>query len=103
MSSVVKTRVYITIWIILMIFTVITVAASWIKPFSFANLMIGLAIAMIKVSIVALFFMHLKYEDKLFYITALFPLLLFCIMLAFSMSDLYYVAEVPPAATPHSH
>jgi cytochrome c oxidase subunit 4 len=86
-----------------MIGTGLTVGASWIKPFSFTSLMIGIAIATVKATVVALFFMHLKYEDKLFYVTALFPILLFGIMMSFIMSDLYYVGEVTRVAEPHHH
>lgn len=101
---VVKNKTYIIVWLTLMFLTALTVGVSYVKLGNFGNVLVGVTIACIKASVVALFFMHLKFEDKVFYITALFPLLLFCILLIFSMSDLYVVYDhIPEAPKPHGH
>jgi len=53
-------------WIALMILTVVTVGATRFDFGSGANLAIAMFIAVVKATLVCLFFMHLKY-DKLFH------------------------------------
>jgi|SRR5688572_22494552 cytochrome c oxidase subunit IV len=55
-----------TTWIALMILTIITVGATRFDFGSGPNLAIAMFIALIKATLVCLFFMHLKY-DKLFH------------------------------------
>lgn len=80
---------YIAVWIALMILTVITV---WVAGFDFGNLniVIALGIASVKASIVALFFMHLKYEDWLTWAFAIYPLFLVGLLIGLTWSDVFY-------------
>jgi cytochrome c oxidase subunit 4 len=55
-----------TTWIVLMILTVLTVAATRVDFGSGPNLAIAMFIAVVKATLVCMFFMHLKY-DKLFH------------------------------------
>jgi cytochrome c oxidase subunit 4 len=57
-------KVYFGVWAALLVFTVVTVAVSYFD-FGEANIVIALVIAMFKAGLVATFFMHLKYDDKL--------------------------------------
>ena len=86
-EHIVSSKLYYTIWIVLLILTVVT---AWVATIDLGrfNTVAALVIASAKASIVALFFMHIKYtSEKLtrtVVISALFWLL---ILLALSMTD----------------
>jgi len=72
---------YFKIFGILVVLTVVTVAASWYRTENeLTKVLIALLIASIKASLVALFFMHLKFEGKLIFLILMVPVLL-CILL----------------------
>src|SRR5215218_9129577 len=61
--------------------TIVTVAIAMVRfQLEIVNVLLALAVASIKGSLVALYFMHLKYEGKLIYLIFLVPLGL-CVML----------------------
>ena len=66
-------RTYILVWVTLLCLTVVTWAVSYVHLGIF-NAVVALAIASVKASLVALFFMHLKSEKELVWAFALFPL-----------------------------
>ena len=66
-------RTYLTIGAILLVLTAVTVAVSFIH-FGAFNLVIAMVIASVKATLVAMFFMHLYYDNKLF--TAIFSIAL---------------------------
>lgn len=74
-------KTYLAVFIALIVLTVVTVGASRID-FGAMNIVIALVIASVKALIVALFFMHLKYEDPVTWLYALFPIVLLVIMIA---------------------
>ena len=61
---IISLRTYILVFASLLFLTFITVAASWIDIGSF-NIVLALFIALVKSSLVLLFFMHLYYDNKL--------------------------------------
>lgn len=67
--------VYNRVFVTLIVLTVITVAVSRVD-FGVLNIVVAMVIASIKALTVALFFMHLKFEDKLTWLYAFFPILL---------------------------
>lgn len=78
-GHVVPLRVLATIWGILMVLTVVTVAATHVD-LSRINIWIALGIATVKAVLVALYFMHLRYDKPfhaIVFITAVFFVLLF--------------------------
>ena len=80
-------KTYATILAILLVFTVITVAASRVD-FGAFNAYIAMLIASFKAALVLLYFMHLKYDDKLYptvFFTGVFFLI---IMFGFSHLDI---------------
>lgn len=80
-------KTYLTVLLVLLAFTVITVAASRVD-FGAANALIAMLIASVKAALVLLYFMHLKYDEKLFptvFFTSIFFLILF---FAFSQLDI---------------
>jgi cytochrome c oxidase subunit 4 len=56
-------RIYGAVWLGLLVLTVITVKVSY-YDFGVANLLVAMAVATVKASLVVLFFMHLKYDEK---------------------------------------
>lgn len=82
-------KIYILVWLALTIFTGITIAVSYVN-FGVLNIVIALAIASFKAALVALFFMHLKYEDKVTWIFALYPLALLALLIGLNISDIFY-------------
>ena len=88
--------IYLGIGSILIILTAVTVYVSFIDfgPF---NLMVAMIIAAVKASLVALYFMHLKYDNKLyamFFISALFFLAVFVVITMFDTlrrDDIYEI------------
>ena len=82
-----SSRMYYTVWITLIILTGLTAWISTVDLGSF-NTAVALIIASLKASIVALFFMHIKYTSerltKIVIFAAIFWLL---ILLVLSMAD----------------
>jgi cytochrome c oxidase subunit 4 len=84
----------IIVWLALMILTAITVYVSYIN-FGVLNIVIALTVASIKASIVALYFMHLKFEDSITWVFALFPLSLLALLIALTITDTFTRVVVP--------
>ena len=79
LAHVVPVRVLLTVFALLMVLTVVTVSATWIDLGSW-NLWIAMGIAAVKAALVALYFMHLRYDHPfhgLLFVTALVFLALF--------------------------
>ena len=79
---------YFIVWIVLMILTIITVYVSYLD-FGQLNIVIAMVIASIKAGSVALFFMHLKYEDSITWLFALFPLGLLALLMGMTILDTF--------------
>ena len=73
-------KVYISVLLALLVLTVITVVAAQIDFGNF-NMVIAMLIASVKALIVALFFMHLKYENPLTWLYAFFPIFLLFLLI----------------------
>jgi cytochrome c oxidase subunit 4 len=71
---------YFGIWIALLGLVAISIAASIVLPKSLALLLI-FAVAIVKALLVALNYMHLKYEKLLLYIIAIVPVVIVIILL----------------------
>jgi len=71
---------YFTIFLLLIVMTGVTVGVSYINFGTAAGVLIALAIATFKASLVAMFFMHLKTEVRSLYIVVGFPMLLMVVM-----------------------
>ena len=84
---IVKPPVYIAVAVALYILTFITVWAAGIDLGKILNTIIALSIASFKASLVALFFMHLKYESKLLWFMILIPIIILLILLALPIVD----------------
>ena len=75
-------RIYMAVFATLMVFTGLTVAAwKWGPEAVGPTVAIALAIALIKASLVALFFMHLNAEKKLIYWVLALAVVFFFVLL----------------------
>ena len=86
----VSPKVYITIFLILMICTGLTVAAAEVdlnQYFSGLNIIVALTIAVFKASLVVLFFMHGKYSPKRTQLVIIASVFWLAVMLFMTMSD----------------
>ena len=85
-DHIVPTRVYYTIFAILMLCTYLTVQIAFfdLGPL---NVVAALAIAVFKATLVVLFFMHVRYSTKLTWAVVLGSVFWLGILLALTMSD----------------
>jgi cytochrome c oxidase subunit 4 len=80
-------KIYVNVLIALAVLTFVTVAASRIHLGRAGNIGLGLAIATVKASLVVMFFMHLKYEQRWWAGMVLFPLALVLIIIGSNLPD----------------
>ena len=83
---IISIKLYLAIGAALLVLTLITVGASFID-FGPYNVMIALIIASIKALLVAFFFMHLFWDNKIYLIVFAASLLFLTIFLTFAMFD----------------
>jgi cytochrome c oxidase subunit 4 len=85
-ERVVPVRVYVAVFVTLLVMTATTTAVSSIDLGPW-NTVVALAIAVFKASLVVLFFMHLKYSPRLTSAVLLGGLFWLCILLLLTFSD----------------
>jgi cytochrome c oxidase subunit IV len=91
---VVPLRVLLTVFVVLLALTFTTVAATWLDFGGWA-LPIALGIATLKASLVALYFMHLRYDNPFYAVVLLTALLFLAIFLSLTLLDTFqYQPEV---------
>lgn len=101
-SKHVSNWVYLGVFFALMVGTFLTITAAGIDMGRPTNIAVGLAIAVTKATLVALFFMHLKFETKLIFGVALFPVALFLILVFALMPDVAFGGTIHrPHEAPH--
>jgi cytochrome c oxidase subunit 4 len=83
---IVPLKVYLGIGTALLILTAVTVWVSTIDLGGW-NVVVAIAIAAFKATLVALFFMHLKYDNKLFLYIFLIAIIFLAIFIGFTMFD----------------
>ncbi|RMD87182.1 MAG: cytochrome-c oxidase [Candidatus Dadabacteria bacterium] len=81
MGHILPFRVYFSVLLALLALTIITVAVSRVDLGTW-NIVVALLIASAKALLVALFFMHLKYEDKLTWFYAFIPVFLLILLIS---------------------
>ena len=91
---------YYYIFFALVILTVVTVLVAFHRFESeVVNLLLALLVASVKATLVAMFFMHLKFEGKLIYLIFFVPLLL-CVLLILALIPDIFMTN--PEKTPWS-
>jgi cytochrome c oxidase subunit 4 len=85
-EHIVSPKVYIGIFLSLMVLTAATVAAAYVNLGPF-NIVIALAIASLKATLVVLYFMHARYSPKRTHMVIIAAVFWLAIMLALTLSD----------------
>jgi len=83
---VIPLKVYLGIGATLMVFTVITVAAAQVD-LGFFNIVLALAIATTKALLVAFFFMHLYYDNKMLFMVFASSIFFLSVLISLTMMD----------------
>jgi cytochrome c oxidase subunit 4 len=89
-------KVYITVFVALMVLTIITVAVSYLHLSVPMAVTVALFVAIIKGSLVAGYFMHLVSEKKLIYWIMLLTVVFFAVLMALPVlthSNGYWIHE----------
>jgi cytochrome c oxidase subunit 4 len=87
-GHVVSVRLYVTIFLTLLVLTGLTTGVAFIDLGAY-NTVVALAIAVLKMLLVVLFFMHVRYSSGLTKIVVLAGFFWLAIMLTFTMSDYF--------------
>ena len=89
-------RIYITVFVALMVLTIITVAVSYLHLPIAGAVTVALLVATVKGSLVACYFMHLISEKKLIYAVLVITVIKFAVLLALpaiTHSNGYWIDE----------
>lgn len=87
LSHVASVKVLLGTFGALMVFTVLTVTATSVDLGSSMNLVIAMVIATIKAGLVAMYFMHLRYDKPLHTVAFLTALLFALLFVSFALMD----------------
>ena len=85
-DHIVPVKTYIGIFIALLCFTALTTGVAYIDLGAF-NTVAALAIAVVKMLLVVLFFMHVKYSGRLIQVFILTGVLFLAILVTFTLAD----------------
>src|SRR5689334_7390905 len=86
-EHIVSVRVYLTVFLILMVGTGLTVAAAFVEFPGKLNTVVALTIAVTKATFVVLYFMHVRYSSRLIWVIVASALFWMAIMFALTFSD----------------
>ncbi|OHB28723.1 MAG: cytochrome-c oxidase [Desulfuromonadaceae bacterium GWC2_58_13] len=87
--AVVSYRIFIAVWLLLLALTAVTVAVSRVH-LGALNIWAALGIASLKSALVIFFFMHLKYEQRIFKIFLLITLVTLALFIGLTFFDVLY-------------
>lgn len=87
-EHIVSPKVYLVIGAALLVLTATTTGVSYIDLGSF-NAVVALAIACTKMTLVVLFFMHVKYSSKLTKLTVAGGLFTFLVLISLTLADYF--------------
>ena len=87
-EHIVPVRVYITIFLVLLVGTALTVAAAFVDfKLPYINTIVALTIATVKATFVVLYFMHVSYSTRLIWVIFAAALFWMAILFALTFSD----------------
>lgn len=87
-GHIVPVRVYFAVFLALLVLTAVTVQVAFVD-LGWLNTPVALGIASLKASLVVLYFMHVRYSERLVLLSILVTLFTLLLMFAFSLSDYY--------------
>jgi cytochrome c oxidase subunit 4 len=85
---VVSVRVYLAVFVTLMILMIATVAFAFMNLGSFNDL-VAMSIAIAKTLLIVLYFMHLRYSERLTWLFSGVGVLFFLILVAYTLADYF--------------
>jgi cytochrome c oxidase subunit IV len=85
-AHVAPVRLYLVIFGALMILTALTVAVTYVD-LGAANLFVAMGIAIFKAVLVVLYFMHVRWSDRLTVVTVMTALVFLGVLFAFTWAD----------------
>jgi cytochrome c oxidase subunit IV len=88
-NHLVATKTFVFVWIALLCFTGLTITAAQLHMGEW-SMVANIAISSAKASLVLWFFMHLKYEKRLFKLLLFVPLLTISIIIGLTFFDIWY-------------
>jgi cytochrome c oxidase subunit 4 len=86
-EHIVHPRVYITIFLVLMVGTALTVLAAFQDFPGPLNVIVAMTIAVVKATFVVLYFMHVRYSSRLIWLVIFAALFWLAILFALTISD----------------
>jgi cytochrome c oxidase subunit 4 len=95
-EHIVHPRVYITIFLVLMVGTGLTVLAAFQNFPGPLNVIVAMTIAVVKATFVVLYFMHVRYSSRLIWLVIFAALFWLAILFALTISD-YWTRHWLPA------
>jgi len=101
------TKAYVGVWLTLLVLTVVTVTVSY-YDFGDWNIFVAMLVATIKASLVCLYFMHLKYDNRFNQVVFISSFVFFAIFIGLTLSDelerpTYTPAVVTPIQEPEGN
>lgn len=88
-EHIVSVKVYIGIFLALLVGTALTVAAAFVDFPWRLNTIVALTIASVKATLVVLYFMHVRYSPRLVWVIVASALFWMGILFAFTFSDYF--------------
>jgi len=95
-EHIVQPRIYIAIFLALMVGTGLTVLAAFRDFPGPLNAVVALTIAVVKATLVVLYFMHVRYSSRLIWLVIGSALFWLAIMFALTISDYWTRTWLPP-------
>jgi len=88
-SHIVGTRSFMLVWIALLMLTGLTIKAAQLRMGEW-SMVANIAIASTKAGLVLWFFMHLKYEKRIFKLLLFVPIITISIIIGLTFFDIWY-------------
>jgi len=88
-SHIVGTRTFMLVWIALLILTGLTIKAAQLRMGEW-SMVANIAIASTKAGLVLWFFMHLKYEKRIFKLLLFVPIITISIIIGMTFFDIWF-------------
>jgi cytochrome c oxidase subunit 4 len=82
-------RLYVTVWAVLMLLTVVTVAVSYLD-LKHVTVLTAALIATVKSTLVILYFMHLRFEQRIYAFMVFVVLGTYAIFIGLTFVDYWY-------------
>lgn len=96
-EHIVPVRVYVTIFLVLLVGTALTVLAAFQDFPGYFNTIVAMTIAVTKATFVVLYFMHVRYSTRLVWVIVASALFWMVILFALTFSDYQTRGWIPSA------